>query len=130
MEKEIIRLALLKEDNLVDLLTTAFYGSYWFSARIPDEYKKLVNPDSECREEKWADVLKKGGKIMVIDWEEEDENESEHLIDLNDICKGLMKLHNEHLHVYARVMTFDGDADYYDADAVIQYAIFGEWVYG
>lgn len=126
MEKEIIRLTLLKEDNLIDLLSTAFYNSSWFTAYIPDEYKHLVNLNSECREDKWADVLKKGGKICVVDWEEDEK----HLIDLNDICNGLIKLQEEHLHVYARVMTFDGDADFYDADAVIQYAIFGKWVYG
>lgn len=126
MEKEIIRLTLLKEDNLVDLLSTAFYNSSWFTAYIPSEYRSLVNLNSECREDKWADVLTKGGKICVVD---EEENEK-YLIDLNDICNGLMKLQEEHLHVYARVMSFSGEADFYDADAVIQYAIFGKWVYG
>lgn len=126
-QKEIIKQALLKEDNLVDLLSTAFYGSSWFSATREEKYDHLIKPTSECREEKWADILKGGGKIKVIDWEEDEE---EHDLSLDDIVKGLEKLAEKHLHVYTRVMTFDGDADFYDADAVIQFAIFGEWVYG
>lgn len=127
MEKEIIRQTLLKEDNLVDLLSTAFYGSDWFSVIRDEAFEHLIRQESECREEKWADILKGGGKVRVIDWEDD---EKQYDLSLDDICNGLMKLHNEHLHVYARVLTFDGDADFYDADAVIQYAIFGEWVYG
>ena len=127
MDKEIIRLALLKEDNLVDLLSTAFYGSSWFSVLRDEAFEHLIKPTSECREDKWADVLKGGGKIRVMDWEDD---ETQYDLSLDDIVNGLMKLQEEHLHVYARVMTFDGDADFYDADAVIQYAIFGKWVYG
>lgn len=126
IQQEVIRQALLKEDNLVDLLSTAFYGSSWFSGTIPEKCRHLVKPTSECREDKWADVLKNGGCIIVYDWEEEKEYE----LTLDAIVKGMEKLSGEHLNVCARVMTFDGDADFYDADAVIQYAIFGEWVYG
>ena len=125
--KNLIRQALLKEENLVDLLSTAFYGNEWFTCEIPDKWKYLVKSSSDCREDKWSDVLKGGGNITITDWEDD---ESKHDISLEDIVKGLEKLYNEHLNVYARVMSFDGDADFYDADAVMQYAVYGEWVYG
>lgn len=129
--KEVIKRQLLKGEtkgeNLVDLLSTAFYGSSWFTASVDKEkYGNLIQPTSECREEVWTDVLMGGGTLIVEDFEED----SEYEISLDDICKAIAKLHDEHLNVYARIMSFDGEADYYDADAVIQYAVFGEWVYG
>ena len=126
-QQQIIRQALLKEDNLVDLLSTAFYGSPWFSVSVDESFSHSIKPTSDCREEKWADVLKAGGKIRITDWEDD---ETQYDLSLDDIVKGIEKLSESHLHVYSRVMTFDGDADFYDADAVIQFAIFGEWVYG
>ena len=123
--KNIIRQTLLKGENLVDLLSTAFYGNSWFSCEVDDKWKYLIKSSSECREDKWADVLKGGGKITVVDWEDD---KSRHDISLDDIVKGLEKLYDEHLHVYARAIENDGD--FYDADAVIQYAVYGEWVYG
>ena len=129
--KEVIKRQLLKGEtkgeNLVDLLSTAFYGSDWFTASVDKEkYGNLIKPTSECREDKWADVLMGGGTLIVEDYEEDKKYE----ISLKDICKGIAKLHDTRLNVYARVMAFDGSADFYDADAVIQFAVFGEWVYG
>ena len=133
--KEVIKRQLLKGEtkgeNLVDLLSTAFYGSTWFTASVDKEkYGNLIKPSSEYREQIWADVLMGGGTLIVTETETEVDDEVEHEISLKDICKGITKLHDKHLNVYARVMAFDGSADFYDADAVIQFAVFGEWVFG
>lgn len=124
---EIIKTKVLEGDNLISLLSTAFYGSEWFYATRSDKYENLIRPQSECREEKWADILKGGGSIVVVDVEDE---ESEHEINLNDIVRALAKISVEYPKVYGRVMCFDGSADFYDCDCVIQFAVYGDWIYG
>ena len=124
--KEIIKNFLLKGENLIDLLSTAFYSSPWFYGAIDKEkYGNLIQPTSECREEKWADVLKGNGKMIVIDAEDDD---TEHEISLQDIINAFEIIIIKHPKLYARLI--EQEDDFYDADAVIQYAVFGEWVYG
>lgn len=114
------------KENLVDLLSTALYGNFWAGAYTKDEYKELINPDSECIEENWADVLLGGGKLTITDCEEDEEFD----IDLPKLAKAIRKIREVEPEIYARVIKFDGSADMIDADCVIQYAVFGEWVYG
>ena len=45
-----------------------------------------------------------------------------------EFIKGFKKVLAKHPKVYARIM--EQESDFYDADAVIQYAVFGKWVYG
>lgn len=114
------------KENLVDLLSTALYGNFWAGAYTKDEYKDLIKPDSECIEDEWADILLGGGKLTITDCEEDEEFD----IDLPTIAKAIRKVRKEEPEIYARVIKFDGDADMIDADCVLQYAVFGEWVYG
>ena len=124
--EKFIKEFLLKEDNLVDLLSRAFYPSPWFMGVIRDEYKHLINPQSKCREDKWADVLRKGGKMTVI--VNDSGEEEKHDIELQDIIDAFEQMIMKHPKMYARLI--EGDADFYDADAVIQIAVFGELTYG
>lgn len=125
--KEIIKNKLLESDNLVDLLSTALYGNEWFSATYYPQFNNLISPQSECREDKLADVLKGGGFIVITDWEDD---ESEHEVTLDRIVDAICKMAIEQPKVYGRLITFDGEADFYDADCVLQYAVYDEWVYG
>ena len=118
------------EENLVNLLANASYGSSFFSFGVEkgmyDTYltKEERNDEDLCREDKWAKVLLRGGSIIVYDIEEDEE----HVVDLNMIYVGATKLMEEHIDAIIRL--FSQDDDFYDNDAVIQYAMFGEWVYG
>ena len=114
------------KENLIDLLSTAFYGNYWFVASTPDASKHLISPESECREDKWADVLLGGGEIEVLD-EEEDKT---YKLDMAKLVEGLKLVMANYPKVSGRILSFDGSADMIDADCVIQHAIFKEWVYG
>ena len=118
------------EENLVNLLANASYSSPFFSFGVKKgTYDAYLNEDENndkdlCREDKWAKVLLRGGSIMLYDVEEEEE----HVLDLHMIYVGATKLMEEHEKVMANI--FEEEDDFYDNDAVIQYAIFGEWVYG
>lgn len=118
------------EENLVNLLANASYCSPFFSFGVEkgmyDTYltKEERNDEDLCREDKWAKVLLRGGSIIVYDVEEDEE----HVVDLNMIYVGATKLMEEHINVIARI--FEENDDFYDNDAVIQYAMFGKWVYG
>lgn len=118
-------------DNLVNLFSSASYNSYWFLfGAKKGTYNKYLTKEQrenlECREEKWAQVLLNGGEICVEDLS--DEEETIYTINLQKIIIGATTLLKEHPQVIARIFT--ETEDFYDTDAVIQYAIFGEWVYG
>lgn len=117
---------LQEKENLASFLSDALYGNPWAGAYTKDEYKELINPDSQCREDKWADVLLGDGKLTITDCEEDEEFD----IDLPKFAEALRKIREVEPEIYARVIKFDGSADMWDADCVLQYAVFGEWVYG
>ena len=118
---------LFTQEFLVDILTTASYGSFWFECSIhKDTPKEIINKakEFECREEKWACVLLNGGYVNIYDVEEE----KNHKVSLEDIIRGFEIVMLNYPEIYASIR--DESYDLYDADAVIQCAVFGEVVYG
>ena len=115
--------------NLINVLANASYGSSWFNFGVlKGTYETYLTPRERetlvCREPKWASVLLNGGSIEVYDVEEEEP----HTLDFNMLLVGASKLMEEHPQVMQRLL--DEEDDFYDNDAIIQYSIFGEWVYG
>ena len=120
--------SLFNQEFLTDLLCTAMYDSSWFTCSVHKDTKyevyKDANEKNMCIEDVWAYVLLNGGYINVCDEEEGEE----HRLALKDIIKGFENVMYNYPTMYANIR--NEDYDLYDADAVIQCAIFGEIVYG
>lgn len=118
-------------ENLATLLSTASYGNDWFMFDAPskEECEFFIQNYAEqkkylCIEDEWAEILLGGGMITIIDTEEN----CPHTLNIDMLLLGASKLLDEHPMVMARI--FAKKDDLTDADALIQYALFGEWIYG
>lgn len=125
--KKTIRSIVANKEFLVNFLSTATYGSYWFTFGTHQDTPKDIYENAklfnECCEEIWADVLLNGGFILVNDVEEE----KDYKVSLKDIVKGFKTFMIECPRAYADIM--EGNDDYFDDDALIQVILFGEVVY-
>lgn len=117
-------------DDLVDLLSTALCGcSYWCSELDYDdndykEAKVRLNENGNnnvCYEEVLVEILEDGKSIYWIDCEEDERYE----LTLEKLLNGIKKNAEERPH--------DCDLESGDAetmDCIIQYALFGEVIFG
>ena len=141
----------ITHDDLVNLFSTATYGSEYLTCRIPiGNYKgtELEN-ENDCCEDKWAKVLLAGKTLYVYDYYAEDETDffgnlphkwkkdkeaMRYTITLEDIKKGAQKALDSD-NEYDRKcmndwMNEDGDFDICEAENLLQMFVFGETVYG
>lgn len=137
----------LTQEDLVDLLCTATYGSSWLEIYAPDR-EGLDIADNDCREDVWAKALLAGKEIECIDHEAEGEiyNEKGYVDDtdeyesviypitLEDIRKGLQKaLDSEESWPRQCAQDFiagEGELDLPEAECLMQIIMFGEEIYG
>lgn len=126
-------------DELVDLLSTALYGSSWFEADYDnDKYKLIENKEGDCFEDKLADMLLAGHKITLIDNYAEGESYSKKFVGFNKdesanyeiTLKDLLKTASTKSGFKLVEEVLDGDGDYWTADAFLQRVVFGEEIYG
>lgn len=135
-----IKVTEIEHDELVDLLSTALYGSTWFDASYNKEvYESLTKTTGECFEDKLADMLLNGHKITITDLEAEGESYSENFVRFegkfqNAVYEVELK---DFLEIASTKKGFrlledvlSGEGDYYTADAFLQRVVFGEEVYG
>ena len=92
----------LTQEDLVNLLCTATYGSDWLDCYAPDR-QHIVEEEGDCREDIWAKVLLAGDKIICTDYYAEGETygdleskivglgNAEYSVSLQDIINGLQK---------------------------------------
>ena len=133
-----IKVTELEHEELVDLLSTALYGSTWFDASYNKEvYESLTNTTGECFEDKLADMLLNGHKIAITDIEAEGESYSNKFVKFEDQNAVYEVELNDFLKVASTKKGFrlledvlSGEGDYYTADAFLQRVVFGEEVYG
>ena len=128
----------LNHEDLVNLLSTALYGSNWFAASYDKKtYKSLTETEGDCFEDALADMLLAGHKIKITDYYAEgesyskkcvgfDDEDAEYEVTLKDFLKTAstksgFKLVEEVLY---------GDGDFWTADAFLQRVVFGEEIYG
>lgn len=133
-----IKVTELTHEELVDLLSTALYGSNWFEASYDSKvYKSLTETEGDCFEDALADMLLAGHKIKITDYYAEGESyskrcvgfdgeDAEYEVTLKDFLrtastKSGFKLVEEVL---------DGDGDFWTADAFLQRVVFGKEIYG
>lgn len=140
----------ITHDDLVNLFSTATYGSDYLYILIPKgNYKGTeLEDENDCCEDKWAKVLLAGKEVWVYDYNAEDEDDfygnlphkwdddsMRYTLTLEDIKQGLQRAlssddrehpHDEVLHL----INEDDCFDYCEADFVMQYIVFGKSIYG
>ena len=144
----------LTQEDLVNLLCTATYGSNWLACSAPDR-TGFTKEDNDCLEDIWAKSLLAGHKIDCVDYYAEgevygtlehdidDEDNVVYRVSLQDIINGLQKCADgtfKDADKYAdrgflarcyNDFVNDGDNwDYVEADALMQIILFGELIYG
>lgn len=114
------------EEDLKDILITALEGGIGYWACLCNDGDEFKDQPKDMPTSEWCwELLKQGKPIEFIDEEEEDENINSVVIYLDNIYDGIRDA------IENRV--WDGDMDSLDAlvaDAIIQYAHFGDIVYG
>ena len=135
-----IKVSEIEHDELVDLLSTALYGSTWFDASYDKKvYESLPKKTGECLEDKLADMLLNGHKISIIDLEADGESYSKNFVRFEGRYQNAVyevKL-DDFLKVASTKKGFglleevlSGEGDFYTADAFLQRVVFGEEIYG
>ena len=149
----------ITHEEIVNLLSTALYGSIYMSADYNREKYKRLFKEGDCYEDKMARILLEGGAITVTDGFAEDEDEvwskkgrwnkdleeAQYTITLKDIEEGLQKALDGTFEVnegtedserrWARKVVMNmmdeyPDYDLPDADMIMQIILFGRIIYG
>lgn len=142
----------INHDDLVELLSTALYGSTWLGCdyRVGDNMEIVKFEESDtCIEDRAARCLLQGKYIEFLDRYAEGDDESygelEHYWDYDDDCmvyrvtlkdieEGLSKMFEGNGWVHDCVMRFvsydDGWFDHSHAQCIMQYILFNEIIYG
>ena len=112
----------LTEDNIDDILVTAFEGgiNYW-----ADSVEFVGEPLGEYA----SRHLARGGNLRVHDSEEN----IWHDLKFEDFCRGFRTWLESGGDIYGAISTVNidtGEIDADCADAIIQYSIFGDVIYG
>lgn len=134
-------------EDLVRLFSAATYGSSWLSISIPREDKTTMYK-ADCLEDMWARVLLAGNPLYMDDHYAEDKDDfygelphkwdkhglMQYTFTLEDVKNGVAKALDsggciaEYIHHWA-----DDDCCEFDnpqAEAVMQWIVFGEEIYG
>lgn len=127
----------INKEVLVALLSTATYGCDYFdiltlkTEKSIDEKFDAHYLENRCREELWADRLLGGGHIVVVDYEDEDENgvPTKYTLNLEDFKVGLNKARDKKA-VRDWSDFVEEEDDYYTCNNLLQVVVFGEIVYG
>lgn len=130
----------ITREQLVDLLTTATYGSDWLEIKTLKSEKSLDESfdanylNERCREDKWVDRLLCGGRIVCLDWYRAEDYEDEKpigiVLSLRDMEDAIERATTDRGIVRECAEWLVGDGDYYTANNLLQYIMFGEVIYG
>lgn len=120
----------LNQDELVNILSGATYGSDWLEIYATDEERKKIKIlAGDCREDVWAKILLAGGTVQAVD--HNDDDEKEYTLSLKDIQEAFTILGKESASALMNIIEDEGmNADYYDYNNLLQCAMFKELVYG
>lgn len=140
----------ITHEDLVNLLSTATYGSSWLGIKRPvGSYRGTeLESEDDCLEDTWAKILLNGGKLYFCDYYAEDDEEfygnkphewrqgrfMRYEVTLEDIKNGICKAIdlNGHPSLCARRLIDNDNLDFdmTDADCIVQIIMFDEVVYG
>lgn len=124
MKKEVKVFELTKED-LVTFFSCATYGCGYWTIKIVKNSISIQDLDmNQCIEEIWADVLLKGGKLVVTD----NEDEKKYSINMDKVLKGYSKCYE--ISPQTMVNFEEENEDMWDGFNLMQSILFGEIIYG
>lgn len=135
-----IKVLSFTHDDLVNLLSTALYGSSWFYAEYDRTiYDTLKKTKGDCFEDKLADMLLAGHKITIVDMDAEGVKYSDKCVRIDEEDESAVyevKMEDflqtastkDGYNLVTEVLS--GDGDFWTADAFLQRVVFGEEVYG
>lgn len=127
--KTTIKITELTHTELSDFLYTALFQSFWanvdYDVKDEEGVEIQTEYDRPCVEDILASLLLNGKTITIID----EEDGQEWKVDLDTLLKGFDKVaeNRDYRHHVWNFIT--QDYDYYDADIILQFAIFGEETY-
>ena len=139
-------------ENLVDLFTTATYGSSWLDIFAPVRTGLHIE-ETDCREDVWAKALLAGHPIECTDYYAEgdvygylphtigDNDEVTYKVTMQDVLDGLQKCadgtfkgnksdHDWLKDCFNHFRAGEGDMDLPEAEAIMQVIMFNELIYG
>jgi hypothetical protein len=150
-----VKVTEVTHEDLVNLLCTASYGSQWLCFATPIGTKDGLDiVEGDCREDVWAKALLAGKKIFVDDCYAEDADDfygnlphkffgrccldgttyMRYDLTLEDIKNGLSRALSSGTYIadYARHLWEEEamNIDQPEAEALIQYIVFGKEIYG
>ena len=137
----------INEDLLSGLLSNASSSTCGFDFWQVEREQDYVDAAAELREERgltdheiciediWARVLFNGGHLLLLESESDaiDDYESPdwHRIGLEDICNGITQyLRERPCSECSSLLEIVDEGDFWDADAVMQYAAYKEIIFG
>lgn len=142
----------ITHDDLVNLFSTALYGSSWLGCeyKIDNNKKEVEFKETDCYEDKIARCLLEGKKVELLDRYAEDETDSynsaiEHYwnneeecmcykISLSDIESGLSRILASQgwgaKYVMSLINSDDDDFDQAAAESIIQRILWNQEIYG
>ena len=145
-----IKITDITHDDLVNLLSTASYGSNWLGLNYDSiEYETLSNgqKQGDCIEDKMADLLLAGKSVELYDMYSENEEDfygtlphhfdedgdMRYTVTLEDIKRGLEKAYqDDYLRKCLNNLINDDsyNLDSTQAESLVQCILFGEIIYG
>lgn len=136
-------------DDLVNLFSTATYGSNYFDVvkKKKDYYGTELEDENDCREDAWAKILLSGKPIYVLDYYSEevaygnmphewDEKRGamKYTVTLDDIKGGIQKAIDnggwDAKCAFDLINDDSCDLDLTEAENLLQIITFGEAIYG
>ena len=139
----------ITHDDLVNLFSTATYGSSYFDVvkKKKDYYGTELEDENDCREDTWAKILLAGKPVYVLDYYSEEVAYGElphewdkkrgamkYTVTLEDIKKGLQKaIDNGGWDAECAFDLINEDScnlDLTEAENLLQIITFGEAIYG
>lgn len=119
----------ISEEDISDLFSAAWNGgiNYWaVDYKLPEDF--VPSPKNECLVEKMTECIKLGGTVKIAEDPEEEGNSEDfkwYDLTLETLTKGF-----ELYFARPDATTEVGDWDSEVSDIIMQYALFGEIVYG
>ena len=127
--KSTIKITELTHRELSDFLCTALFQSFWANGDYDVKDKEGVEIQTEYGRPYVEDVLASlllNGKTITIS---DNEDGQEYKLDLKTLLKGFDKVAESEASRHHVWNFITQDYDYYDADRILQFAIFGEETY-
>ena len=139
----------INHDDLVNLFSTATYGSSFFDVvkNKKDYYGTELEDENDCREDTWAKILLAGNSVYVLDYYSEEEaygnlphkwderrGAMRYTVTLEDIKKGIQKAIDngdwDAKCAFDLINDDSCDLDLTEAENLLQIITFGEAIYG